>query len=547
MKNIRYKYLFVILSVVLITTLENLYSQTAVNAYSMEINTNDIEIVKFVNGYQLYIKKKPDVYGYRILLKRPGNVNSYIYIDNSGNNNSIINIRETDYHYKLGQAFKIFIPKNIYLDNRNNNSLFELRDNANIVLEAYDINNNTLINNDIVLKDNSSEITAPTITLRNVEKEGDLYAFYLYYSGGANGEYAFYVREGRTNTAYKLIDTSYGNTGNYDKSGIILENTYNRRLGKKLYIKAYFKQLPEDRYLSFNVFNSHGESFTYPIDYVIETTNVKKEETPPPMPNGGKTGPVQTRPVDKVIEPSTNTLIVKRDIKPNNNEIKILSSAAPVIEKPNIEIKNDSNYNKEALDTLNNASKSFNTPNNYIKDTNELSDKFKNIIKRYGDNPGIDLVIVLDTTESMHPYLKAIKRDIRGIVNDLFENNKYSRVGFLLYRDVKDTYLTKRIDFSDNINFINREVNYFYAAGGGDKAEPMYEALQEALEQFDYINEKRLVVVLTDAPAKVIGRADLDLNLKTAKEKNIIVEFMLASEAEDEEDTSDDHLYFLSF
>ena len=33
-------------------------------------------------------------------------------------------------------------------------------------------------------------------------------------------------------------------------------------------------------------------------------------------------------------------------------------------------------------------------------------------------------------------------------------------------------------------------------AGGGDKAEPMYEALQEALEQFDYINEKRLVVVL---------------------------------------------------
>ena len=115
------------------------------------------------------------------------------------------------------------------------------------------------------------------------------------------------------------------------------------------------------------------------------------------------------------------------------------------------------------MDTLNNASKSFNTPNNYIKDTNELSDKFKNIIKRYGDNPGIDLVIVLDTTESMHPYLKAIKRDIRGIVNDLFENNKYSRVGFLLYRDVKDTYLTKRIDFSDNINFINREVNYFYA------------------------------------------------------------------------------------
>ena len=205
------------------------------------------------------------------------------------------------------------------------------------------------------------------------------------------------------------------------------------------------------------------------------------------------------------------------------------------------------NYNLEAMDNLNNASKSFNTPNNYVKDKEELSKQFKNIIKRYENEGSIDLVVVLDTTESMHPYLKTIKRDIRGMITELFDNHKYSRVGFLLYRDVKDTYLTKKIDFSDNINFINREVNYFYAAGGGDKAEPMYEALQEALETFDYINQKRLIIVLTDAPAKVIGRANLDLNLSTAKQKNVTVEFILASEIEEEEDLSDDYLYFFNF
>ncbi|MBW5409916.1 VWA domain-containing protein, partial [Brachyspira hampsonii] len=302
MKNIRYKYLFVILSVVFISTLENLYSQIAVNTYSLEISTNDIEIVKFINGYQLYLKKKPNVYGYRIQLKRQDGFNSYLYIDNSGNSNSIVRIKESDYHYKLGEVFKIFIPQNIYLDNRNNNSLFTLRDNISLILEAYDINNNTLINNEIILKANNADISTPTITLRNVEKEGDLYAFYLYYSGGDNGEYAFYVREGRTNTAYKLIDTSYGNTANYDKSGIILEDTFNRSLGKKLYIKAYFKQLPEDRYLSFNVFNTQGQSFTFPIDYVIETTNVQEEVIPPPMPSGGNEGPVKIRPSDKIIE-----------------------------------------------------------------------------------------------------------------------------------------------------------------------------------------------------------------------------------------------------
>ncbi len=567
MRNIRYKYLFVILSVVFISTLENLYSQVAVNTYSLEINTNDIEIVKFINGYQLYLKKKPNVYGYRIRLKRQDGFNSYLYIDNSGSTNSIIRIRESDYHYKLGEVFKVFIPQNVYLDRRNNNSLFTLRDNITLILEAYNINNNTLINNEIILKANDAEISTPTITLRNVEKEGDLYAFYLYYSGGDNGEYAFYVREGRTNTTYKLIDTSYGNTGNYDSSGIVLEDTFNRELGKKLYIKAYFKQLPEDRYLSFNVFNTQGESFTYPIDYVIETTNVQKEATTPQMPSGGNEGPVPIRPRDRVIETSTNTIIVKKDVPPQkeNNEIKILSSAnivekpveepvteepVPVIEEPVIkepEVKENFNYNLEAMDNLNNASKSFNTPNNYVKDKEELTDKFKSIIKRYKDEGSIDLVVVLDTTESMHPYLKTIKRDIRGMITELFDNHKYSRVGFLLYRDVKDTYLTKKIDFSDNINFINREVNYFYAAGGGDKAEPMYEALQEALEIFDYINQKRLIIVITDAPAKVIGRADLDLNLSTAKQKNVTVEFILASEIEEEEDLSDDYLYFFNF
>ena len=556
MKNIRYKYLFVILSVVFISTLENLYGQIAVNTYSLEITTNDIEIVKFINGYQLYLKKKPNVYGYRIQLKSQDGFNSYLYIDNSGSTNSIIRIRESDYHYKLGEVFKVFIPQNVYLDRRNNNSSFTLRDNITLILEAYNINNDTLINNEIILKANDAEISTPTITLRNVEKEGDLYAFYLYYSGGDNGEYAFYVREGKTNTSYKLIDTSYGNTGNYDSSGIILEDTFNRDLGKKLYIKAYFKQLPEDRYLSFNVFNTQGESFTYPIDYVIETTNIQKEVTPPQMPSGGNEGPVQIRPRDRVIETSTNTIIVKKYAQPqkDNNEIKILSSAniveKPVEEKESIEepeIKENFNYNLEAMDNLNNASKSFNTPNNYVKDKEELSKQFKSIIKRYENEGSIDLVVVLDTTESMHPYLKTIKRDIRGMITELFDNHKYSRVGFLLYRDVKDTYLTKKIDFSDNINFINREVNYFYAAGGGDKAEPMYEALQEALETFDYINQKRLIIVLTDAPAKVIGRANLDLNLSTAKQKNVTVEFILASEIEEEEDLSDDYLYFFNF
>ena len=233
---------------------------------------------------------------------------------------------------------------------------------------------------------------------------------------------------------------------------------------------------------------------------------------------------------------------IKETVKSNDVEIDVIK----ITDNANNNLKKNNFYNGEAMDALDNASKVFHTPNNYADDENKLPDNLKNIINRYKDFDTIDLVIVLDTTESMHPYIRSIKKEIRGIARQLFDNHKKARIGFMLYRDVKDTYFTKMIDFSDNMNLINREVNYFFASGGGDKAEPMYEAIQEALEKFNFVHNKKLIIVITDSPAKVIVRANLDLNAKTAREKDVTIELVLTSEIE-EEDTSDDHLYFLNF
>ncbi|MCZ9966170.1 hypothetical protein [Brachyspira hyodysenteriae] len=88
------------------------------------------------------------------------------------------------------------------------------------------------------------------------------------------------------------------------------------------------------------------------------------------MPSGGNEGPVQIRPRDRVIETSTNTIIVKKDAAPpvkESNEIKILSSdnvvENPVVENPMIEkraaenniAENNFNYNLEAMNNLNNV------------------------------------------------------------------------------------------------------------------------------------------------------------------------------------------------
>ena len=504
------KYSFILLYLVF----ANLYSQN----FNI-INQNNIEVNKLEMGYHIYIQKNSETAGLKLKYKLENGSYSYLYA-----NNSLININNTSVHDNLGYVFETYLPETLHLYN---NTQIKLRNNINLIFESYDIDGNILSESEIALKINNDR-TNPIISLRNVEREGDLYAFYLYYSGANNGRYAFYVRDGKTNEAYKLIKTTYGNTINVDGSAIILEDTYNREIGKKLYIKAYFKEMPNDRYLSFNVFNNNRETFTYPIDYIIESTNkqiIDNTKIIEPMPKIEETPKKE----ENIIELNTNEMIVHRNI--NNN-----------IER---EIEKKNSYNEEIDNTLKSINNVERIKNTSVQDDNDLKANIHKIIDKYNNGNPVDLIMVIDTTGSMKPYLRAIKSEIKTISKNIISKNENSRIGFMLYRDTKDKYLTKKIEFNNNIEEIEREAKYFYADGGGDKAEPMYEAIQQALEKFEFQNENRVIVVITDAKPKVIGRANLELNTITAKRKNVNVEIISAKEMKEED--SDDYLYFLDF
>lgn len=504
------KYSFILLYLVF----ANLYAQN----FDI-INQNNIEVNKLEMGYHIYIQKNSETAGLKLKYKLEDGSYSYLYA-----NNSLININNTSVHDNLGYVFETYLPETLHLYN---NTQIKLRNNINLIFESYDIDGNILSESEIALKINNDR-TNPIISLRNVEREGDLYAFYLYYSGANNGRYAFYVRDGKTNEAYKLIKTTYGNTINVDGSAIILEDTYNREIGKKLYIKAYFKEMPNDRYLSFNVFNNNRETFTYPIDYIIESKNkniIDNTKIIEPMPKIEETPKKE----ENIIELNTNEMIVHRNI--NNN-----------IER---EIEKKNSYNEEIDNTLKSINNVERIKNTSVQDDNDLKANIHKIIDKYNNGNPVDLIMVIDTTGSMKPYLRAIKSEIKTISKNVISKNENSRIGFMLYRDTKDKYLTKKIEFNNNIEEIERESKYFYADGGGDKAEPMYEAIQQALEKFEFQNENRVIVVITDAKPKVIGRANLELNTITAKRKNVNVEIISAKEMKEED--SDDYLYFLDF
>jgi len=107
----------------------------------------------------------------------------------------------------------------------------------------------------------------------------------------------------------------------------------------------------------------------------------------------------------------------------------------------------------------------------------------------------IDIVFLLDTTKSVNPYLKGIKRYIRKLLfdarksmshylSDDFDILKYGLVG---YRDhdqdgIQDSYVSKILcDLNDDYNIFRQALYEVKCVGGDDTCEAVVDGLHEAV------------------------------------------------------------------
>lgn len=607
MKKTVFNILFTTISVLFLSSNSKIFSQgyntfsTDNHAYSLSIYQDDAIIEKNRDGFVLYIRQKGQTKGIELFINTESDKVSALYKNNSYSEKSAIKMSNTIDHPKLGNAFYTFIPNYVYLDSSNSGNIFQITDNMSITLRAYVENNNKKIAyqyNKIILKTKPEMNTQPYLDLESVERDGSLYIFNLSYSGGDRGDYAFYVREGATSRQYKLIPTIFGEDKD-DNMAIILANTYKTDLGKVLKIQAYFKELPQDRYLAFNVFNKEGETKSLPVDYIIPGSRIIIAPEPPPLPPVEETRPAQLRPIteaeqenndednnqiviiteeviventfdDEVIIPNvvnsaisieanteetSDNLVLNSIINEENSSILIVEEeerdeASIVLEEdepiiiieditgiePIIIIEDEIlnapqaddeySYDNDTVTTFNNMQRTLDMKLNYIYSPNDLTNKITSSILE-NNTSSIDIVIVLDTTQSMDESIIAIKQHINSLTKSVFMKYENARIGFVLFRDENERYITKKIDFSDDPIAIAREVKYFAAFGGGDKSEPIYEALHEAITQFDYKAQTKMILLITDAPSKVIGNATLESTDKLIKDMKIKVETMI--------------------
>ncbi|MCL2833622.1 MAG: VWA domain-containing protein [Treponema sp.] len=152
----------------------------------------------------------------------------------------------------------------------------------------------------------------------------------------------------------------------------------------------------------------------------------------------------------------------------------------------------------------------------------DLTDKIKTVLENE-KGKSVDIVICLDTTESMIDDIDGIRKTLVPMLKEITQSFTDYRLGMVLYKDYFSEYLNKVIDFTKDFDLFQKNLDAIKARGGGDIPEAVYEALYEGENKFPWEAESRLLILVGDAPPHPVprGRITDDIVTTAAAEKNI--------------------------
>jgi Mg-chelatase subunit ChlD len=119
--------------------------------------------------------------------------------------------------------------------------------------------------------------------------------------------------------------------------------------------------------------------------------------------------------------------------------------------------------------------------------------------------PRIEVCFVLDTTGSMSGLIEGAKQKIWSIANELVSAKPTPdlRVGLVAYRDLRDEYVLKTFDLTNDIDAVYADLKTFTAGGGGDMPESVNEALHQAVTTMSWSTNRsvlKIIFLVGDAP-----------------------------------------------
>ncbi len=127
-----------------------------------------------------------------------------------------------------------------------------------------------------------------------------------------------------------------------------------------------------------------------------------------------------------------------------------------------------------------------------------------------GQGRPVDIVFVMDLTESMQPYIDAVKQNVIQFAQDLSANNRDYRLGLVTFEDFvvskyPDCNCPYRNSFTSNVHTFTDWISSLHAGGGGDIPEDQLDALAYAASFPFRPQAEGIIIIVTDAPPHFKG------------------------------------------
>ncbi|WP_431687954.1 vWA domain-containing protein [Hahella sp. NBU794] len=149
----------------------------------------------------------------------------------------------------------------------------------------------------------------------------------------------------------------------------------------------------------------------------------------------------------------------------------------------------------------------------------------------------IEVVFALDTTSSMSGLIQAAKENIWSIASTMASAQPAPEIkmGLVAFRDRGDSYITRVIDLSPDLDSMYATLMDFQAEGGGDGPESVNQALFDAVHKISWSQDKdsyRVIFLVGDAPPHMDYQNEQQYpqTLKDALTKGIVVNTIQAGD-----------------
>lgn len=151
-------------------------------------------------------------------------------------------------------------------------------------------------------------------------------------------------------------------------------------------------------------------------------------------------------------------------------------------------------------------------------------------INSFNDNlERVEISFIVDATGSMSDELEFLKADLESVIDSVESEDSNIEIytSTVFYRDEGDDYVTRKSEFTSDLNSTIDFINQQSAGGGGDFPEAVHTALDVGINELQWsdIALTRIAFLLLDAPPHYTSGVieNIHQTIKTASQKGIKV------------------------